>query len=59
MPKVAITNIIFDNMDSIDDESIRAREHGLEKYGAGGLIASSVDFGWVGFQQSCAPMAAE
>jgi hypothetical protein len=36
-------------MDSIGDESIGVREHGFEKYGAEGLIASSIDFGWVGF----------
>jgi AraC family transcriptional regulator len=35
-------------MDSVGDESIGAREHGFEKYGAEGLIASSVDFGWSG-----------
>jgi len=35
-------------MDSIGDESIGVREHGFEKYGAEGLIASSVDFGWAG-----------
>jgi AraC family transcriptional regulator len=35
-------------MDSIGDESIGVREHGFEKYGAEGLIASSVDFGWSG-----------
>jgi len=35
-------------MDSIDDESIGVREHRFEKYGAEGLIASSVDFGWAG-----------
>ena len=35
-------------MDSIDDESIGAHEHGFKKYGAEGLIASSVDLGWSG-----------
>jgi AraC family transcriptional regulator len=35
-------------MDSIGDESIDVREHGFEKNGAEGLIASSVDFGWAG-----------
>jgi len=35
-------------MDSIGDESIGVREHRFEKYGAEGLIASSVDFGWSG-----------
>src|SRR6202021_2173408 len=35
-------------MDSIGDESIGAHEHGFKKYGAEGLIASSVDFGWSG-----------
>jgi AraC family transcriptional regulator len=35
-------------MDSVGDESIGVREHGFEKYGAEGLIASSVDFGWSG-----------
>jgi hypothetical protein len=35
-------------MDSIGDESIGVREHGSEKSGAEGLIASSVDFGWAG-----------
>jgi AraC family transcriptional regulator len=35
-------------MDSIGDESIGVREHEFEKYGAEGLIASSVDFGWSG-----------
>jgi len=35
-------------MDSIGDESIGVREHGFEKYGAEGLIASSIDFGWAG-----------
>ena len=35
-------------MDSIGDESIGAREHGFRKYGAEGLIASSVDLGWSG-----------
>ena len=35
-------------MDSMGDESIGVREHGFEKYGAEGLIASSVDFGWAG-----------
>ena len=35
-------------MDSIGDELIGVREHGFEKYGAQGLIASSVDFGWAG-----------
>src|SRR6202040_2860703 len=35
-------------MDSIGDESIGVREHGFEEYGAEGLIASSVDFGWEG-----------
>src|SRR3984893_4333136 len=34
--------------DSIGDESIGVREHGFEEYGAEGLIASSVDFGWEG-----------
>jgi hypothetical protein len=33
-------------MDSIGDESIGVREHGFEKYGAEGLIASSVGLGW-------------
>jgi len=32
----------------IDDESIGAHEHGFKKYGAEGLIASSVDLGWSG-----------
>jgi AraC family transcriptional regulator len=32
----------------IGDESIRAHEHGFKKYGAEGLIASSVDLGWSG-----------
>src|ERR1700722_17171370 len=35
-------------MDSIGDESIGVPEHGFERYGAEGLIASSVDFGWAG-----------
>jgi AraC family transcriptional regulator len=35
-------------MDRIGDESIGVRKHGFEKYGAEGLIASSIDFGWVG-----------
>src|ERR1700731_4180758 len=35
-------------MDGIGDESIGVREHGFEKYGAEGLIASSIDFGWSG-----------
>jgi AraC family transcriptional regulator len=35
-------------VDSIDDESIGVREIGFEKYGAEGLIASSVDYGWSG-----------
>jgi AraC family transcriptional regulator len=35
-------------MDGIGDESIGVREHGFEKYGAQGLLASSVDFGWSG-----------
>jgi AraC family transcriptional regulator len=35
-------------VDSIGDESIGVREHGFQKYGAEGLIASSVDFGWAG-----------
>src|ERR1700693_604219 len=35
-------------MDSIGDESIGAHEHGVKKYGAEGLIASSVDLGWSG-----------
>jgi AraC family transcriptional regulator len=35
-------------MDSIGDESIGVREHGFEKYGAEGLIASSVGLGWSG-----------
>jgi AraC family transcriptional regulator len=35
-------------MDSIGDESLGVREHEFEKYGAEGLIASSVDFGWSG-----------
>jgi AraC family transcriptional regulator len=35
-------------MDSIDGESIGVREHGFEKYGAEGLIASSVGLGWSG-----------
>ena len=35
-------------MDSIGDESIGAREHDFKKYGAEGLIASSIDFGWAG-----------
>src|SRR5260221_3165486 len=35
-------------MDSIGDESVGVREHRFEKYGAEGLIASSVDFGWSG-----------
>src|SRR5258708_9443416 len=35
-------------MDSIGDKSIGVSEHGFEKYGAEGLIASSVDFGWSG-----------
>lgn len=30
------------------DESIGVREHGFEKYGAEGLIASSVGLGWSG-----------
>src|SRR5260370_13027685 len=33
-------------MDSIGDESIDAHEHWFKKYGAEGLIASSVDLGW-------------
>src|ERR1700724_4903241 len=33
---------------SIGDESIGVPEHGFERYGAEGLIASSVDFGWSG-----------
>ena len=35
-------------MDSIGDESIGVREHRFKEYGAEGLIASSVDFGWSG-----------
>ena len=35
-------------MDSIGDESNGVREHDFKKYGAEGLIASSVDFGWAG-----------
>jgi AraC family transcriptional regulator len=35
-------------MDSIGDESIGVREYDCKKYGAEGLIASSVDFGWSG-----------
>src|SRR5258708_5430797 len=35
-------------MDSIGDESIDAHEHWFKKYGAEGLIASSVDLGWLG-----------
>src|SRR5216684_6771116 len=35
-------------MDSIGDESIGVRESGFEKYGAEGLIASSVGLGWSG-----------
>src|SRR6202030_2559022 len=35
-------------MDSIGDESIGAHEHGFKKYGAEGLIASTVDLGWSG-----------
>jgi AraC family transcriptional regulator len=35
-------------MDSIGDESIGVREYDFKKYGAEGLIASSVDFGWSG-----------
>jgi AraC family transcriptional regulator len=35
-------------VDRIGDESIGVREHGFEKYGAEGLIASSVGLGWAG-----------
>jgi AraC family transcriptional regulator len=35
-------------VDIIGDESIGDREHDFNKYGAEGLIASSVDFGWSG-----------
>src|SRR5258706_440687 len=35
-------------MDSIGDESIAAHEHEFKKYGAEGLLASSVGLGWSG-----------
>jgi hypothetical protein len=35
-------------VDSIGDESIGAREYDFKKYGAEGLIASSVGLGWSG-----------
>src|SRR5258708_10991735 len=35
-------------MDRIGDESIGVREHDFKKYGAEGLIASSVGLGWSG-----------